>query len=76
MAEDTNNLIKTLTSKGLVGVMIGLILLAGSSIWVTYKITTNHLEHNQIAWEAQTVATNENTRVLSKLITLIEERLR
>lgn len=53
----------------LIGVMLALILLTGGTLFILYKIVSNHINHN-------TDATKKNTEVMSALFTLIQERLK
>lgn len=62
------NDIGSLGQYGLVGVMLALIALTGSSIWILFKVVCNHIEHN-------TMATTEMVKTLEKLSTLIENKL-
>jgi len=46
---------------GTIGVMIALILLCGTTIWMLWKMASNHITHSNEAF-------NKNTEALTKLI--------
>lgn len=52
---------------GIIGVMLGLILLAGFAGYGLYNLATNHIGHAQRTSEIFTEAFNENTKALIKL---------
>lgn len=54
---------------GITGVMLALIALTGSSIWILWKIVSNHLSHS-------TEATIDMVKTLEKLATLIETKIK
>ena len=64
-----NNIAKTLTKAGTVGVMIALILLAGYSIWNNNNLVGNHIEHNTNAILKQAESNIESAKMISKSIT-------
>lgn len=61
---------------GLIGVMLALIALTGSSIWILWKLVGNHIDHNTAAMGRNTEAFVAFTRVNERLSTLIETKLK
>lgn len=73
MTSQTNNLAKTLTKGGLIGVMIALIGAVCVIAWFNYKVTSNHIEHNQQAWEANTKGRHDDSKMISDALIEIAE---
>lgn len=64
---------------GLVGVMIGLIVLTGFSVYALWNLVGNHLDHSTQATIHNTDAWNKNTEVLGELkgsVNLLSEVIR
>lgn len=60
---------------GLIGVMLSLIALTGTSIWILYKIVSNHINHNTQSNNKNSETREVQTKVLERLATLIETKL-
>lgn len=61
---------------GLIGVMFGLMLLAGLAMWMTWKQASNHIDHNTEALGKVSDAVFENAKTTAKLQTFLEVKLR
>lgn len=57
---------------GLVGVIMALIGLVGFTVWMLWKVTTNHIEHTNEAFNKNTEALTENTAMFKNFKDFIE----
>lgn len=61
---------------GLVGIMMGFLVLIGMGMWVNWKQSSNHIDHNTAALNLVSDAVFENAKATAKLQTFLETRLR
>ena len=61
---------------GLVGVMLALIGAVIYVCWINYKTTGNHINHSTTAIDKNTEVLGQLENSITKLTTLLEERLR
>ena len=57
---------------GLVGIIMALIGLVGFTVWMLWKVTTNHIEHTNEAFNKNTEALVENTEIIKGLKEFIQ----